>query len=63
MISAECVEKKYRTLKARCERLREIDVELSRLFDERRAVAEEGLSQEQRNKLFSMVMSDGKPHW
>lgn len=55
--------KKYRTLRARCERLREIDAELSHLHDERSAIATEGLTQEQRNKLFDMVMSDGKPHW
>lgn len=55
--------KRYRTIKARCERLREIDVELSRLHNEREAIATEGLTQEQRNKLFDMVMSDGKSHW
>lgn len=51
------------SLKARCERIRQIDVALHNLFEEQRKLYHDGLSQEQSDRLDRMVMSDGKPHF
>jgi uncharacterized tellurite resistance protein B-like protein len=49
-------------LQAVVKRLREIDIEITRLFDEQREI-KSNLTTEERNKVFDMVMSDGKSHW
>lgn len=51
------------TLKQRAKRIAEIDIQLSALFEELHSLYRDGLTTEEHNKLWEMVMSDGEPHW
>lgn len=52
-----------KSLRQRAERISEIDKQISVLFEELHSLYRDGLTTEEHNKLFDMVMSDGKPHW
>lgn len=54
--------KKSMSLKDRCIRIRQIDEVQIRLSNERHELYYDGLTVEQHNKLWDMVMADGKPH-
>ena len=54
---------KKMTLKERAKRISELDVEQSRICEERDRLYYEGLTNDEHNKLWDMVMSDGKSHW
>lgn len=51
-----------RELKDLAIRAQEIDEQLHALFARREAL-QEGLTQEEKNKLWDMIMSDHKPHF
>lgn len=50
-------------LKQRAKRIAEIDEQISALFEELRSLYRDGISTEEHNKLWDMVMADGKSHW
>lgn len=54
---------KNMTLKQRAKRIREIDEQITVLFDELHSLYRDGISTEEHNKLWDMVMADGKSHW
>lgn len=50
-------------LKQRAKRIAEIDEQISALFEELHSLYRDGISTEEHNKLWDMVMADGKSHW
>lgn len=54
---------KNMTLKQRAKRIREIDEQITVLFDELHSLYRDGISTEEHNKLWDIVMADGKSHW
>lgn len=54
---------KNMTLKQRAKRIREIDEQITVLFDELHSLYRDGISTEEHNNLWNMVMADGKSHW
>lgn len=54
---------KNMTLKQRAKRITEIDEQITVLFDELHSLYRDGISTEEHNKLWGMVMKDGKSHW
>lgn len=52
-----------KTLSQRAVRIREIDKQITALFDELRSLYRDGITQEEHNRLFDMVVSDGESHW
>lgn len=50
-------------LKQRAKRIAEIDEQISALFEELHSLYRDGISTEEHNKLWGMVMADGKSHW
>lgn len=52
-----------RTLKQRAERIREIDKQITALFDELHSLYRDGITQEEHDRLFNMVTNDGESHW
>lgn len=54
---------KNMTLKQRAKRITEIDEQITVLFDELHSLYRDGISTEEHNKLWDMVMKDGKSHW
>lgn len=52
-----------KSLCQRAERIRELDKQITVLFDELRPLYRDDITTEEHNKLFDMVASDGKPHW
>lgn len=50
-------------LKQRAKRIAEIDEQISALFEELHSLYRDGISAEEHNKLWDMVMADGKSHW
>lgn len=55
--------RKEMTLKQRAKRIAEIDEQITVLFDELHSLYRDGISTEEHNKLWDMVMADGKSHW
>lgn len=51
------------SLKQRAKRIAEIDEQISVLFEELHSLYRDGISTEEHNKLWDMVMADGKSHW
>lgn len=51
------------TLTQRAKRIAEIDEQITVLFDELHSLYRDGISTEEHNKLWDMVMKDGKSHW
>lgn len=51
------------TLTQRAKRIAEIDEQITVLFDELHSLYLDGISTEEHNKLWDMVMKDGKSHW
>lgn len=51
------------TLKQRAKRIAEIDKQITVLYDELHSLYRDGISTEEHNKLWDMVMADGKSHW
>lgn len=51
------------TLRQRAKRIAEIDEQITVLFDEFHSLYRDGISTEEHNKLWDMVMADGKSHW
>lgn len=51
------------SLKQRAKRIAEIDEQISALFEELHSLYRDGISTEEHNKLWDMVMADGKSHW
>lgn len=56
-------ETKKLNLKQRAKRIAEIDEQISALFEELHSLYRDGISTEEHNKLWDMVMADGKSHW
>lgn len=54
---------KKMTLEQRAKRIAEIDEQIKVLFDELHSLYRDGISTEEHNKLWDMVMADGKSHW
>ena len=54
---------KKMTLKQRAKRIAEIDEQITVLFDELHSLYRDGISTEEHNKLWDMVIADGKSHW
>lgn len=54
---------KKSNLKQRAKRIAEIDEQISALFEELHSLYRDGISTEEHNKLWDMVMADGKSHW
>lgn len=50
-------------LKQRAKRIAEIDEQISALFEELHSLYRDGISTEEHNKLWDMVMADDKSHW
>lgn len=50
-------------LTQRAKRIAEIDEQITVLFDELHSLYRDGISTEEHNKLWDMVMKDGKSHW
>lgn len=55
--------RKHMTLKQRAKRIAEIDEQITLLFDELHGLYRDGLTSDEHNKLWDMVMRDGKSHW
>lgn len=51
------------SLRQRANRIAEFDAQITALFDELHALYRGGLTTEEHNKLWDMVMSDDKSHW
>ena len=51
------------SLRQPANRIAELDAQITALFDELHALYRDGLTTEEHNKLWDMVMSDGKSHW
>lgn len=47
----------------RAKRIAEIDEQITGLFKELHSLYRDGLTTEEHNRLWDMVMSDGKHHW
>lgn len=54
---------KEMSLEQRMIRIREIDEQLTLLHNEQQELYRNGLTTEEHNILFDMVMADGKSHW
>lgn len=54
---------KSMTLTQRAKRIAEIDEQITVLFDELHSLYRDGISTDEHNKLWDMVMKDGKSHW
>lgn len=55
--------KKNLSLKQRAKRIAEIDEQITVLFEELHSLYRDGISTEEHNKLWEIVMADGKSHW
>lgn len=51
------------SIRKRAERIREIDKQITALFDELHSLYRDGITQEEHNRLFNMVVNDGESHW
>ncbi len=51
------------SLKQKAKRIAEIDEQITVLFEELHSPYRDGISTEDHNKLWDIVMSDGKSHW
>lgn len=51
------------SLKQRAKRIAEIDEQITVLFEKLHSLYRDGISAEEHNKLWNMVMADGKSHW
>lgn len=54
---------KSMTLTQRAKRIAEIDEQITVLFDELHSLYRDGISTNEHNILWDMVMKDGKSHW
>lgn len=55
--------KEGQSLRQRAKRIAELDEQIAALFEELHILYRDGLTTNEHNKLWNMVMSDGKAHW